>query len=202
VNVLFVCVANENRSQIAEAAFNRLARKSYATSAGLKPSLTGILLRNERGRFVALMAEAGYDISKAKVKRLNKRMADSAGRIVFVFEKKHLDDVPAYLLARSDTELWEVESIREDTSVEEYAKLERRRIKQIEARVEELVKRLEDQGSHVAAAGFNRAEKQARVPASKQPDRCLAPTRVEPVRSDWGNPFERDEPRLANSDGS
>jgi protein-tyrosine-phosphatase len=143
VKVLFVCVANENRSQIAEAIFNKLARGSHATSAGLKPSLAGVLLKNERSRFVALMEDAGYDMSKAKVKRINRRMADSAGRIVFLFEKKHLGDIPTYLRNRSGTELWEVESISEEASVEEYAALEKKRIRQIETRVKELLKRLE-----------------------------------------------------------
>ena len=144
--VLFVCVANENRSQTAEAIFNKLARSGHARSAGLKPTMAGSLVKNVRGRFVAIMEESGYDISRARVKRVNKKMADSAGRIVFVFEKKHLRDIPAYLRNRSGTELWEVESISDEASAEEYAMLERRRIRKIQTRVKEFLMRLELQG--------------------------------------------------------
>jgi protein-tyrosine-phosphatase len=145
VKVLFVCVANENRSQIAEAIFNKLSKHNHAISAGLEPKLDGALLRSERNRFVALMEEEGYDISKARVKRVNKKLASSAGKIVFVFEKKHLGDVPPCLRNRPGTELWQVESISDEASIEEYARLERKRIRRIGERVEELVNRLEGQ---------------------------------------------------------
>jgi len=143
--VLFVCVANENRSQIAEAVFNDLSKNNSAISAGLKPKLVGASLGNERSRFVAVMKEEGYSISNARVKRVNKKLANSAGKIVFVFEAKHLQDAPAYLLNRSGTELWQVESISDEVSIEEYARLERKRIRKIRERVEELVNRLESQ---------------------------------------------------------
>ena len=143
--MLFVCVANENRSQIAEAVFNDLSRSNRATSAGLKPRLVGASLGVERSRFVAVMKEEGYSISNAKVKRITRKLANSAGKIVFVFEAKHLKDAPAYLLNHSGTELWPVESISDEVSVEEYTRLERRRIRQVRERVKELVKRLESQ---------------------------------------------------------
>jgi protein-tyrosine-phosphatase len=148
VKVLFVCVANENRSQIAEAIFNKLSKRNHAVSAGLKPRLVGALLRSKRSRFVAVMKEEGYDVSKAKVKRVNKKLANSAGKIVFIFERKHLQDAPAYLRNRSGRELWQVESISDEVSIEEYAGLERKRIGQIREHVEELVNRLEGQSAN------------------------------------------------------
>ena len=140
-----MCVANENRSQIAEAVFNKLSKRNHAVSAGLKPKLVGALLGSERSRFVAVMREKGYDISNARVKGVSKNLAKSAGKIVFVFERKHVRDSPAYLRNRPGTELWEVESISDEVSTEEYARLERKRIVRIEERVEELVNRLDDQ---------------------------------------------------------
>jgi protein-tyrosine-phosphatase len=75
--VLFVCMHNGGRSQIAEALFNAYSGgKAIATSAGPDPvkavSLTAI----------ASMREAGYDIAHARPKALTDAMVDEADRVI------------------------------------------------------------------------------------------------------------------------
>jgi protein-tyrosine-phosphatase len=89
------------------------------------------------------MKERGYDISKARIKRLTKKAADSADKVVLLFGKKHLGDAPSYLKSHPSLELWEVDSISDETPSEEYCALERARIGRIERRVNDLVRRLE-----------------------------------------------------------
>ena len=143
MKVLFVCIANVNRSQIAEAIFNKSTEAHHASSAGLKPARVGGLVRNEHNNPVDLMRERGYDISKARIKRLTKKAADSADRVILLFGKKHLSDAPSYLKGHPGLEFWKVDSISDEIPFEEYCALERARIDQIEGRVSNLVKRLE-----------------------------------------------------------
>jgi len=141
--VLFVCWANINRSQIAESIFNGLAEGDRAISAGISPRRAGVLVRNEHNNPFLPMCERGYDLSKARVKRLDRKAADSAGKVVLIFGRNHLKDVPDYLLRRPDIELWDVGSISDQTSFKEYCRLERKRIATIERRVRGLLRRLE-----------------------------------------------------------
>ncbi|RJO61179.1 MAG: arsenate reductase ArsC [Dehalococcoidia bacterium] len=75
--VLFVCVHNSSRSQMAEAFFNRLAGgKARAMSAGTQPSeaVNPVVAR--------AMLEAGLDISRNKPKLLTSEMLDKADRVI------------------------------------------------------------------------------------------------------------------------
>jgi len=75
--VLFVCVENSCRSQIAEAFFNSLAPNSLrATSAGTKPG------NRVNPQAVAVMKEAEIDISQQKPKLLTSEMIEKADRII------------------------------------------------------------------------------------------------------------------------
>src|SRR2546423_17010 len=61
-NVLFICIHNSARSQMAEAWLNRLCGDSFAAeSAGLEPGTLNPLV-------VEAMQEAGIDISKKKTR--------------------------------------------------------------------------------------------------------------------------------------
>ncbi|MEE8420000.1 MAG: arsenate reductase ArsC [Dehalococcoidales bacterium] len=75
--ILFVCVHNSGRSQIATAFFNRLAGGvAVATSAGTSPAL-------EVDPVVAeVMLEAGIDIRGAKPELLTPEMAGNADRVI------------------------------------------------------------------------------------------------------------------------
>ena len=77
--VLFVCVHNSGRSQMAEAIFNRLAGgKACAISAGTRPT-------KEVNAVVAkAMLEAGLDISRNRPKLLTSAMLDEADRMISI----------------------------------------------------------------------------------------------------------------------
>ena len=75
--VLFVCVGNSGRSQMAEAFFNQLANgKARAISAGTKPAA------NVEPTVVKVMKEVGIDVSGNKPKPLTPEMIDQANLVV------------------------------------------------------------------------------------------------------------------------
>jgi len=75
--VLFVCVHNAGRSQMAEAFFNRLAKgRARAISAGTKPG------EKVNPVVVQAMKEVGIDISGNKPKMLTFEMIEKADRMI------------------------------------------------------------------------------------------------------------------------
>ncbi|MEM2878954.1 MAG: arsenate reductase ArsC [Candidatus Hadarchaeales archaeon] len=74
--VLFVCVENACRSQMAEAFFNSMCKKAVAISAGTRPAPRVNPLA------VQVMREIGIDISNAKPKPLTPEMLRSASRVI------------------------------------------------------------------------------------------------------------------------
>lgn len=75
--VLFVCVGNSGRSQMAEAFFNHYARgKAKAISAGTEPAPA------VSSTAVEAMREVGIDISKNKPKVLTPEMIDQANLVI------------------------------------------------------------------------------------------------------------------------
>ncbi len=75
--VLFVCVHNSGRSQMAEAFFNKLAGgKAQALSAGTQPA------GEVNPVVVEAMREAGIDISGNKPKALTMDMVEKADRMI------------------------------------------------------------------------------------------------------------------------
>lgn len=76
VQVLFVCVENACRSQMAEAFFNKLAKKARASSAGTKPA------PHVNPLAVQVMNEVGIDISHARPKLLTLEMLKHADRVI------------------------------------------------------------------------------------------------------------------------
>ena len=76
-NILFVCVENARRSQIAEAFFNNLARGlAVAASAGDKPA------SKVDEKAVEVMKEIGIDISKQRPKPLTLKMVEEASVVI------------------------------------------------------------------------------------------------------------------------
>jgi len=75
--VLFVCVHNSGRSQIAEAFFNQLAKgKAHAFSAGTDPADA------VNPTVVTIMREIGIEISNKRPKALTVGMLEAADRVV------------------------------------------------------------------------------------------------------------------------
>ncbi len=75
--MVFVCVHNSGRSQMAEAFLNRMAMGSaHAVSAGTQPSETVDPVA------VEAMAEVGLDISANKPKALTLEMVEGADRMI------------------------------------------------------------------------------------------------------------------------
>jgi protein-tyrosine-phosphatase len=75
--VLFICIHNAGRSQMAEAFFNQMARgKAKAISAGSHPADT------VNPAAVAVMHEEGLDISRNTPKLLTREMMDGVDRAV------------------------------------------------------------------------------------------------------------------------
>ena len=75
--VLFVCVHNSGRSQVAEAFFNQLAKgKAQAYSAGTQPADT------VNSVVVEAMREVGIDISGNKPKALTMDMVEKADKMI------------------------------------------------------------------------------------------------------------------------
>ncbi len=74
--VLFVCVGNASRSQMAEAFFNSISKNARASSAGTKPA------ERISSRAVQVMKEAGIDMSGGRPKPLTHEMIHDADIIV------------------------------------------------------------------------------------------------------------------------
>jgi arsenate reductase len=75
--VLFVCVHNSGRSQMAEAFFNEIAKgKAMAISAGTQPAA------QVNSMVVAAMREVGIEIGNHKPKSLTFEMLENADRVI------------------------------------------------------------------------------------------------------------------------
>ncbi len=75
--VVFVCVHNSGRSQMAEAFFNQMAEgKALAVSAGTQPG------DKVNPVVVEAMRESGIDISGSKPKMLTMEMIEKADKMV------------------------------------------------------------------------------------------------------------------------
>ncbi len=112
MKVLFVCVGNSGRSQMAEAIFNHVAPKNMqAMSAGTRPAA-----RVSR-KTVEVMREIGLDISTAKPKKLTPEMVEEADKII-TMGCLNESSCPAFLL-KDKTKLddWKIEDPK-DLSLE------------------------------------------------------------------------------------
>jgi arsenate reductase len=77
--VLFICVENSFRSQIAEAYFNKFTPKGWkAISAGIKPA------NSIHPNAIQLMKEEGIDITNKKPKLLTKELQENAEIAIIV----------------------------------------------------------------------------------------------------------------------
>ena len=78
ITVLFACVHNAGRSQMAAAFFNRLAdaSKARAVSAGTEPAA------RVHAEVIAAMRDAGVDLSSASPRKLTQELAAAADLLI------------------------------------------------------------------------------------------------------------------------
>lgn len=126
--ILFICVGNSSRSQMAEGLFRHLGQgRAVAVSAGTEPA------RALDPNAVAVMAESGIDISGQSPKALTQEMVDSATRRISMGCGVQ-ESCPAW--ARPDED-WDL-----DDPHHQPIEVVRRIRDQIRERVEALVKEL------------------------------------------------------------
>lgn len=92
IKVLFVCIHNSARSQMAEAFLNNLAGDKFeAQSAGIEPGVLNPLV-------IESMSESGIDISQNKTKSVFDLAADnnSYDYVITVCEKEAADKCPVF----------------------------------------------------------------------------------------------------------
>jgi arsenate reductase len=128
-NVLFVCVGNAGRSQMAEAFFNHLAgEKAKASSAGTDPA--NII----DPTVVQVMKEVTIDISSNRPKKLTAEMLTQADKVITMGCGTE-NICPASFV---ETEDWELE----DPKSQNIEKIREIR-DQIKTRVEKLIKEMQ-----------------------------------------------------------
>jgi protein-tyrosine-phosphatase len=78
LTIIFACVHNAGRSQMAAAFFNRLAdpRKARAVSAGTEPG------ERVHPEVLAVMQEVGVDLSSARPQKLTEELAKQAQLLI------------------------------------------------------------------------------------------------------------------------
>jgi len=113
MKILFVCVYNVGRSQIAEAFFNRLSKKHQAVSAGLETDeYEGRPIFEIAESVVRCMAELGYDVSRNIPKQITPKMVQEVDKVVVIVEKERLEKLPDYLKNSSKLIVWEVKDAK------------------------------------------------------------------------------------------
>jgi arsenate reductase (thioredoxin) len=125
--VLFACVHNAGRSQMAAAFFNRLAdaQRVRAISAGTSP---GIRVHPE---VVTTMREVGLDLEDARPQRLTPELASSARHLITMGCGDECPFVPG-----AETDDWPIEDPK-GKPVERVREIR----DELRARVEELIRR-------------------------------------------------------------
>ncbi len=107
MKVLFICNNNVARSQMAEAIFNSIAKKSVATSAGIDAEANGFAGKeiDEAGpKVVKVMLANGFDIRKKESKQLNDKMLEEADIVVFMADKGRM---PKAVAAHKNLIVWD-----------------------------------------------------------------------------------------------
>jgi protein-tyrosine-phosphatase len=100
--ILFVCIGNSGRSQMAEAFYNRTSGKWKGASAGIKPD------EEIHHMTIEVMREVGLDVCHKKPKQLTNKMLADANRVV-VMDDRVLKQIPSKYLPK--VENWGIPSL-------------------------------------------------------------------------------------------
>lgn len=140
VNILFLCTGNSCRSQMAEGWARALANENITVQSA------GIEAHGKNPRAIAVMAEAGIDISAQESTRVDDAMLQAADRVITVCG--HADEHCPALPPATAKEHWPLEDpARASGSEEEIMHVFRASRDDIKQRVSELLQRIEGQES-------------------------------------------------------
>ena len=103
--ILFVCSGNVGRSQMAEAFYNQLTKSQNAFSAGIDPN-TPLKYPEIPSQVRLVMAEEEIDVSRQKVKLINRCQVGRAAQIFVMCQK---EDCPAFLINSGKVVYWQIE---------------------------------------------------------------------------------------------
>ena len=120
MRLLFVCMKNVARSQIAEASFPDPVHE--VMSAGINPGTLEGKTISEIGAFyvIACMSKLGYNIGRNRIKKLKPRWVEKADRIVVMAQREYWPD---YLkAAESKIVSWNIPDPK-DASLRKYVKV-------------------------------------------------------------------------------
>ncbi len=139
MNLLFLCTGNSCRSQIAEGWARQLGGDDLSVKSA------GIEAHGKNPRAIAIMAEAGIDISEQESTRLTEEMLASADYLVTVCG--HADEHCPALPPRIRKEHWPLPDPAKATGTEdEIMAVFRSSRDDIRQRVADLLKRLTSEG--------------------------------------------------------
>jgi len=137
MNILFLCTGNSCRSQMAEGWARALA------DDGMVVQSAGIEAHGKNPRAIAVMKEAGIDISQQASTRVDDDMLKSADLVVTVCG--HADEHCPLLPAATRKEHWPLDDpARASGSEDEIMQVFRTSRDQIRQRVEDLLPRLRE----------------------------------------------------------
>ncbi len=140
IKVLFVCVHNSARSQMAEAFLNTLAGDRYqAESAGMEPGALNSLA-------VEVMKEAGIDISHNKTKSVFEKYKNGElfSYVITVCDEASAEMCPIFPGIRTETIHWSLEDPASFTGTPEEKLEKARRLR--DAIKEKVLKFIEETG--------------------------------------------------------
>ncbi len=140
MNILFLCTGNSCRSQMAEGWARALANENITVQSA------GIEAHGKNPRAIAVMAEAGIDISAQESTRVDDAMLQAADRVITVCG--HADEHCPALPPATAKEHWPLEDpARASGSEDEIMHVFRASRDDIKQRVSELLQRIEGQES-------------------------------------------------------
>ncbi len=104
MKILFICLGNVARSQMAEAYYNYFAESNNASSAGVldfTPAKYGHPIKE----VTSVMKENGIDVSHKKVKFITEEMVQKSDKIFVMCKEK---ECPKFLLDSNKVTFWEI----------------------------------------------------------------------------------------------
>ncbi|VAW81069.1 Arsenate reductase thioredoxin-coupled, LMWP family [hydrothermal vent metagenome] len=140
MNILFLCTGNSCRSQMAEGWAKALAND------GVTVQSAGIQAHGKNPRAIAVMAEAGIDISGQESTRVDDDMLQAAGLVVTICG--HADEHCPVLSPGTRKEHWPLEDPAKATgSEEEIMQVFRASRDEIKQRITDLLQRVQQAGN-------------------------------------------------------